>query len=68
MKKKVLLSSILTIALCLSLIGGSTFALFTNQAEVGVVITAGEIDMTADIAIRLAPSLTKTAVLTPTRT
>lgn len=58
MKKKVLLSSILTIALCLSLIGGSTFALFTSQAEVGVVITAGEIDMTADIAITKLESVT----------
>ena len=58
MKKKVVLSSIRTIALCLSLIGGSTFALFTNQAEVGVVITAGEIDMTADIAVTKLESVT----------
>lgn len=57
MKKKVLLSSILTIALCLSLIGGSTFALFTSQAEVGAVITAGKLEVTAGVAINKLESV-----------
>ena len=51
MKKKVLLSSIATIALCLCLIAGSTFALFTSKSEVNIAVTAGKVDMVAGIAI-----------------
>jgi predicted ribosomally synthesized peptide with SipW-like signal peptide len=51
MKKKALLSSILMIVLCLSLIAGSTFALFTSQSQVSIAVTAGEVDMVAGIAI-----------------
>lgn len=50
MKKKVLLSSVLTIALCLCLIAGSTFALFTNQSSFNISVTAGKIEMTASTA------------------
>ncbi len=49
MKKRVLLSSVLTIALCLCLIAGSTFALFEKKAEVNIVATAGKLDVTATI-------------------
>lgn len=49
MKKKVLLSSIATIALCLCLIAGSTFALFTSTSKVDISVTAGEVKMTASI-------------------
>lgn len=49
MKKKVLLSSILTIALCLSLIAGSTFALFTSESKANVAVTAGKVDVVATI-------------------
>ena len=38
MKKKIIISSILTIAMCVSLIAGSTFALFTSNSEVNVTI------------------------------
>ena len=51
MKKKVLLSSICTIALCLCLIAGSTFALFTSQSDVNISVTAGDVDVVASIAI-----------------
>ena len=51
MKKKVLLSSIATIALCLCLITGATFALFTSTDEVNIVVKAGNVDMEAGIAI-----------------
>jgi predicted ribosomally synthesized peptide with SipW-like signal peptide len=51
MKKKVLLSSIATIALCLCLIAGSTFALFTSKSNVNIAVTAGEVEMVAGIAI-----------------
>ncbi len=50
MKKKALLSSILTIALCFSLIAGSTFALFTSEDKVNIAVNAGTVKMTADLA------------------
>lgn len=49
MKSKVLVSSILTIALCLSLIAGSTFALFTDSAKNDIAVTAGKVDISASI-------------------
>ena len=49
MKKKVLLSSIATIALCLCLIAGSTFALFTSGDEVNISVTAGQVKLTANV-------------------
>lgn len=49
MKKKVLLSSIATIALCLCLIAGSTFALFTDSSRLDIEVTAGDVAIDADI-------------------
>ena len=49
MKKKALLSSILTIALCISLIAGSTFALFTSESKVNIAVTSGNVEMIAAI-------------------
>ena len=49
MKKKILLSSVVTIVLCLCLIAGSTYALFTKSDFVNVAVTAGKIDITASI-------------------
>lgn len=49
MKKKIILSSIAVIALCLCLIAGSTYALFTTSTEVNIAVTAGELDVTATI-------------------
>ena len=50
MKKKVLLSSIATIILCLTLIAGSTFALFTDYSELDIEVTAGNVTIDADIS------------------
>lgn len=47
MKNKILVSSILTIALCLSMIAGSTFALFTSESKVNVAVTSGEVKVVA---------------------
>lgn len=47
MKKKAVLSSVLVIALCLCLIAGGTFALFTDSHELDVAVTAGKVDLTA---------------------
>lgn len=49
MKKKVLLSAVVTIALCLCLIAGSTFALFTSKSETNIAVTAGNVDVTASV-------------------
>lgn len=45
--KKALLSSVLTIALCLSLIAGSSFALFTSESAVDVSVSAGNVSVLA---------------------
>ena len=47
MKNKIIVSSILTIALCLSMIAGSTFALFTSQSQVNVAVTSGTVKIVA---------------------
>ena len=49
MKKKVFMSSILTIAICLCLIAGSTFALFTSKVQTDVAITAATVKLVATI-------------------
>ncbi len=49
MKSKVLVSSILTIVLCFSLIVGSTFALFTSEDKFDIAITAGKVDLDASV-------------------
>ena len=49
MKKKALLSSVLVIALCLCLIAGSTFALFTSQSKVNIAVTSGKVDVVASV-------------------
>ena len=50
MKKKALVSSILTIALCLSLIAGSTFALFTDSKTVNIAVTSGDVEVAASMS------------------
>lgn len=49
MNKKALLSSALTIVLCLSLIAGSTFALFTSQTDVSIAVDAGRVNIQAGL-------------------
>ncbi len=47
--KKVILSSILSLVLCLSLIAGGTFALFTSEAKTNIAITSGKVEVKAII-------------------
>lgn len=47
MKKKTIVSSILTIVLCLSLIAGSTYALFTSKDEVNIAVSSGKVEVKA---------------------
>ena len=48
-RSKILLSAVLTIALCLSLIAGSTFALFTSESKVNIAVTSGKVKVTATL-------------------
>ncbi len=48
--KKVILSSILSLVLCLSLIAGGTFALFTSESKTNIAITSGNVEVLAWIA------------------
>ncbi|MBR5192293.1 MAG: hypothetical protein IKW33_02680 [Clostridia bacterium] len=49
MKKKTLLTSILTIVMCLSLMIGGTFALFTSESKVNVAVSSGKVNVIATI-------------------
>ncbi len=50
MKRKTIVSSLLTIVLCLSLIAGSTYALFTSEDSVNIAVTSGKVKVTATVA------------------
>lgn len=47
MKKKALVSSLLVIALCLSLIVGSTFALFTSESTLSIAVNSAQVKLIA---------------------
>ena len=47
MKKKIITTSILSIVMCLSLICGATFALFTDTDTVNVAVTSGKVNVNA---------------------
>ena len=49
MKKKTLITSALSIALCLSIASGATFALFSDTEEMNIVFSAANIEMEADV-------------------
>lgn len=49
MKKNLFVSSVLTIVLCLSMIVGSAYALFTDNDQVNSTITAGSMDVQAKV-------------------
>ncbi len=48
-KTKVLVSAILSIVLCVSLIAGATFALFTSESNVNIAVTSGKVDVVASV-------------------
>lgn len=61
MKKKIILSSVLSIMICLCLIAGSTYALFTSQSQVNIAATSGKVAVEAI----LVDSLTLTSLGKP---
>lgn len=48
-KKGILVGAIATIALCVSIVAGATFALFTSETGTNVVVKAGTVNVTATI-------------------
>ena len=50
MKKKVILSAIMSIALCISLIAGATFAIFTSESNVNIAVTSGKVKVVAEVS------------------
>ena len=50
MKKKLIITSIMTIVVCLSLITGATFAYFTDSSEVGIAVNSAKVNVDATIA------------------
>ena len=59
MKKKTLISSLLTLVMCLALIAGSTYALFTSEDEINIAVTSGKVNVQATI---LTDSLTTSSL------
>lgn len=49
MKRNVIISAFLAIALCMSVIAGATFALFTSTAKVNLSITSATVKVSADV-------------------
>ena len=48
-KKKVILSSMASIALCASLVTGATYALFTSESVVNIAVTSGKVEILATV-------------------
>ena len=49
MKKRIILSSIITMLLCFCMIGGATYALFTSETSVNIAVTSGKVKVEAGI-------------------
>ncbi len=48
--KKVILSSILSLVLCLSLLAGGTFALFTSESQSNIAVNAADVEVVATLS------------------
>lgn len=48
-KKSTLISAVLAIVMCVSLLVGGTFALFTSESKVNLVVTSGNVEVVASI-------------------
>ena len=46
-KRNVIVSAFMAIALCMSVVAGATFALFTSDSSVNIAITSGNVEVTA---------------------
>lgn len=48
-KRSVVVSAILAVVLCVSLIAGATYALFTSESSVNVAVTSGKVSVVASV-------------------
>lgn len=48
-KRSIVVSAILVIALCVSLVAGATFALFTSESSVNITVSSGTVNVVAEI-------------------
>ena len=48
-KRSVILSALLVIALCVCLISGATYALFTSESKVNIAVTSGKVQVEATV-------------------
>lgn len=48
-KTKVVVSALLAIVLCVSLVAGATYALFTSESRVNIAVTSGKVDLVASV-------------------
>ena len=58
-RKNFIVSSILTIAMCVSMIVGSTFALFTSESKVNIAVSSGKVEVKASVENFEYKTLTK---------
>lgn len=50
-KRNVVVSAVMAIVLCLSIVAGATFALFTSESSVNIAVTSGKVDVAASMAL-----------------
>ncbi len=48
-KRNIIISAILSLCLCVSLIAGATFAIFTSESKVNIAVTSGKVNVVATI-------------------
>lgn len=48
-KRNVIVSALLAICLCVSLIAGATFAIFTSESKVNIAVTSGKVKVSATV-------------------
>ncbi len=49
-RSKIVLSAVLSIVLCISVITGATFALFTSDAKTNIAVTSGKVEVVATLS------------------
>lgn len=50
-KRNVVVSAVMAIVVCISLIAGATFALFTSESTVNIAVTSGKVSVVASMAV-----------------
>lgn len=48
-KRNIVVSALLAIVLCVSLVAGATYALFTSQSSINVAVSSGKVDVVASV-------------------